>query len=183
MFEHHWSPDTIVGTLAICQMEKQTNKNAYFYKRWKSRKINLDLLRWSRIRLQCRRPWFHPWVGKIPWRREWQPTPVFLPGNSMDRGSWQATANGVAQSWTRLKWIGIHTSLDLSLQRVATLPRCARLLAGNPARGREDPAEWDVSLGTRHTHCFGGSSTYKEFPEKLTISYNLAIGTDHKIRK
>ena len=23
---------------------------------------------------------FHPWVGKIPWRRAWQPTPVFLPG-------------------------------------------------------------------------------------------------------
>ena len=23
-----------------------------------------------------------PWVGKIPWRREWQPTPVFLPGES-----------------------------------------------------------------------------------------------------
>ena len=23
---------------------------------------------------------FNPWVGKIPWRREWQPTPVFLPG-------------------------------------------------------------------------------------------------------
>jgi len=25
---------------------------------------------------------FHPWVGKIPWRREWLPTPVFLPGES-----------------------------------------------------------------------------------------------------
>ena len=23
---------------------------------------------------------FNPWVGKIPWRRAWQPTPVFLPG-------------------------------------------------------------------------------------------------------
>ena len=23
---------------------------------------------------------FDPWVGKIPWRREWLPTPVFLPG-------------------------------------------------------------------------------------------------------
>ena len=23
---------------------------------------------------------FHPWVGKLPWRRKWQPTPVFLPG-------------------------------------------------------------------------------------------------------
>ena len=29
--------------------------------------------------LQFRRPGFNPWVGKIPWRREWQPTPVFLP--------------------------------------------------------------------------------------------------------
>ena len=25
---------------------------------------------------------FHPWVEKIPWRRKWQPTPVFLPGES-----------------------------------------------------------------------------------------------------
>ena len=28
------------------------------------------------------RPGFDPWVGKIPWRRKWQPTPVFLPGKS-----------------------------------------------------------------------------------------------------
>ena len=28
---------------------------------------------------QCRSHGFDPWVGKIPWRREWQPTPVFLP--------------------------------------------------------------------------------------------------------
>ena len=27
-----------------------------------------------------RRPGFDPWVGKIPWTKEWQPTPVFLPG-------------------------------------------------------------------------------------------------------
>ena len=33
-----------------------------------------------RIHLQCRRPRFTPWVGKIPWKRKWQPTPVFLPG-------------------------------------------------------------------------------------------------------
>ena len=29
---------------------------------------------------QCRRCGFNPWVGKIPWKRKWQPTPVFLPG-------------------------------------------------------------------------------------------------------
>ena len=31
---------------------------------------------------QCRRCGFSPWVGKIPWRRAWQLTPVFLPGES-----------------------------------------------------------------------------------------------------
>ena len=29
---------------------------------------------------QCRQPGFDPWIGKIPWKREWQPIPVFLPG-------------------------------------------------------------------------------------------------------
>ena len=27
---------------------------------------------------QCRRPGFDPWVRKMPWRRKWQPTPVFF---------------------------------------------------------------------------------------------------------
>ena len=31
---------------------------------------------------QCRRHGFNPWVGKIHWRRKWQPTPVLLPGES-----------------------------------------------------------------------------------------------------
>ena len=45
----------------------------------------LGLLQWLsrwRICLWCRRPRrleFDPWVGKIPWRKKWQPTPVFLP--------------------------------------------------------------------------------------------------------
>ena len=39
-------------------------------------------LRVSSVCLQCGRPGFDPWVGKIPWRRKWQPTPVFLPGES-----------------------------------------------------------------------------------------------------
>ena len=39
---------------------------------------------------KCRRhKWrgFHPWVGKIPWRRAWQPTPVFLPKESHEQRS------------------------------------------------------------------------------------------------
>ena len=44
-------------------------------------------LRWERIYLQCRRPRFNPSVRKIPWRREWQPTPVFMPGELHGEGS------------------------------------------------------------------------------------------------
>uniref|UniRef100_A0AC11DZ86 Serine/threonine kinase 39 n=1 Tax=Ovis aries TaxID=9940 RepID=A0AC11DZ86_SHEEP len=44
-------------------------------------------LRWYSVCLQCRRPGFNPWVGKISWRRKWQPTPVFLSGKSHGRRS------------------------------------------------------------------------------------------------
>ena len=37
--------------------------------------------------LQCRRPGFDPWVRKIPWKREWLPTPLFLPGEFHGQGS------------------------------------------------------------------------------------------------
>ena len=44
-----------------------------------------------------------PGSERFPWRREWPPTPVFLPGESMDRGAWRATVHGVAKSQTPLK--------------------------------------------------------------------------------
>ena len=50
----------------------------------------------------CRRHGFDPWVGKIPWRRKWQPTPVFLPGESHRRKSLVGYSPWVAKSWTRL---------------------------------------------------------------------------------
>ena len=50
----------------------------------------------KRICLQCRRPGFDPLVRKIPWRREWHPTPVFLPGKSYGQRSLWATVHGVA---------------------------------------------------------------------------------------
>ena len=42
-------------------------------------------------------------VEKIPWRRAWQPAPVFLVENRMDRGAWRATVRRVAKSQTRLQ--------------------------------------------------------------------------------
>ena len=45
-------------------------------------------------------PGFDPWAGKIPWRRAWQPTPVFLPGESMDRGAWRVIVNRSQRVYT-----------------------------------------------------------------------------------
>ena len=42
--------------------------------------LNLTLAQMVRSCLQCRRCGFDSWVGKIPWRREWQPSAIFLSG-------------------------------------------------------------------------------------------------------
>ena len=54
---------------------------------------------------QCRRPKRHrfdTWVGRIPWRRKWQPAQYSCLETPMDRGAWWDTVHGVAKSRTRL---------------------------------------------------------------------------------
>ena len=41
---------------------------------------------------------FNPWVGKIPWRRAWQPTPVFLPGES----PWTEESGRLQSMWSQV---------------------------------------------------------------------------------
>ena len=44
-----------------------------------------------------------PWVGKIPWRRKWQPTPVFLPKEFHGQRSLAGSVvHEVAKSWTQV---------------------------------------------------------------------------------
>ena len=64
---HSWRPQT--GTTAVEENLKTLQPNPNLY----SCRIGGDL--------QCGRPGFNPWVGKIPWRRERLPTPVFWPGD------------------------------------------------------------------------------------------------------
>ena len=69
-------------------------------------------------RLQSMRSWRigHNWATSLSlftfmhWRRKWQPTPVFLPGESQGWGSLVAAVYGVAQSQTRLKWLSSSSS-------------------------------------------------------------------------
>ena len=50
-------------------------------------------------------------IGKIPWRRKGQPTPVFFLENSTDRGAWRAIVPGLAKSQTRLNDQHFHNTL------------------------------------------------------------------------
>ena len=49
-----------------------------------------------------RRRGFDPWVGKVPWRWEWQPIQCPCLENPMDRGASWVTVHGVTKSQTRL---------------------------------------------------------------------------------
>ena len=58
----------------------------------------------------------------MPWRRKWQPTPVFLPGESQGRGSLVGCHLGVAQSQTRLKRLSSSSSLAPDTMHLTTSP-------------------------------------------------------------
>ena len=77
---------------------------------------------------RCNRCWFDPWVGKIPWRRAWHPTPVSLPGKfhglrslagyrpwgrkELDMTDWSDLCLDSYQNmWRNLYLIWFHSSL------------------------------------------------------------------------
>ena len=63
---------------ALCNVQVEIKQTAvHTWGGWTSQVVK----HW-RIHLPSRRRGFDPWVRKIPWRRKWQPTPVFLPGKS-----------------------------------------------------------------------------------------------------
>ena len=75
-------------------------------------------------RLQTMGSWRvrHDWATSLSlfpfmhWRRKWQPTPVFLPGESQGQRSLVGCVCGVAQSLTRLKWLSSSSSKLLTSQ-------------------------------------------------------------------
>ena len=60
----------------------------------------------------------HDWVTSLSlftfmhWRRKWQPTPAFLPGESQGWEAWWAAVYGVTQSRTRLKRLSSSSSME-----------------------------------------------------------------------
>ena len=66
---------------------------------------------------------FDPWVGKVPWRRQWKPTPTFLPGESHGQRSlvgyspWGRKESDTTERTARkslLEYIGFSSSVQFS---------------------------------------------------------------------
>ena len=58
------------------------------------------------------RPGLDPWVGKIPWRRTWEPTPVFLPGEPHGRRSLVGYSPWGRKELDTSEWL-VHTHMQL----------------------------------------------------------------------
>ena len=58
---------------------------------------------------KCKRCWLDAWDGKIPWRRKWQPTPLFMPGESHRQRSLAGYSPWVPKSQTWLRWLSTGT--------------------------------------------------------------------------
>ena len=63
----------------------------------------------------------HNWATSLSiftfmhWRRKWQPTPVFLPGESEGQRAWWASVYGVEKSWTRLTRLSSSSNCSSSI--------------------------------------------------------------------
>ena len=113
----------------------------------------------------------HNWATSLSlftvmhWRRKWQPTPVFLPGESQGRGSLVGGLYGVAQSWTRLKRLSssssaLHThthTLSLSL----SLTHSLRLVPGQNCQVISAWFWYTMCLPKTFSHIFSHNSLIK----------------------
>ena len=93
-------------------------------------------LNWERIHPQCGRPGFDPWVGKIPWRREWLPTPAF----------WPRKFHGLYSPWDCKK---SDTTEQLSLS-LSYIPKSLVLRASNTPHFR---SAWPQLVGPEESVC------------------------------
>ena len=88
---------------------------------------------------------FQPWVRKMPWRRAWQPTPVFLPKEALDRGAWWATVHRIAKSWTQLKRHTMHAHMHTHTHTIYVL-YWIKLKINNIDMSGKAPQIWKSSL-------------------------------------
>ena len=133
---HSWNTE-----LAIVTSQKRASFASFYLPKWQTGKE----FSWQRRR--CGRLGLNHWVGKIPWKRKWQPTPVFLPRKFYRYRSLMGYSQGFAKSWVWLR----HTDTSILhwrrlLKSKACLPRTS---VWESPPGREYTGNW---IGDGVTH-------------------------------
>ena len=101
-------------------------------------------------------PGFDPWVGKTPYWRKWQPTPVFLPGESHGQGSlvgyspWGRRESDTAEH-THTSLLTLHPIPGPSFDSMFSVSPVVRQSHAGPPRGtcicKETVEVWEGNLG------------------------------------
>ena len=102
--------------------------------------------------------------------RKWQPTPVFLPGESQGWGAWWAAIYGVAQSRTQLKQLSSKKTVAQTIKHLPTMQETwFQSLAG------EDPLEKEMAP---HSSTLAWKIPWTEKPGRLQSMGSQRVGHD-----
>ena len=140
---------------------------------WHSLPVWTGLLRWhsgkelSHQCWRCKRCGFSPWIGRIPWRRKWQPTPVFLFGKFYGQKSLVGYS-----SWDP-KEVQLSTQVQLSgpLAKCSNQPPSSGLFEKSPCYHNKRHVLCSLHLGNSKPCARNGNE------EQIYIHYKLQ---DHK---
>ena len=111
------SDKTMRATSTVCIISKLEICKAGNYKFFKDFYIAVIGLPWwlnsKESACQHRSPRFYPWLRKIPRRRKWQPTPVFLSGKSHEQRSLLGYSSWGCKESDRTEWLNNNNNMLL----------------------------------------------------------------------
>ena len=131
------------------------------------RSIPFLVPRWWQCR-RCKRHQFELWIGKIPWRRKWKLTPVFLPENSMDWEGWWAIVQRISE-------LDMTDRLSISRDRHDWEHAHTHTHAHTRAHTHADVHTHMHTQTHRHTH----THTHPFLKAPLTSLYSCTFLTQH----
>ena len=84
-----------------------------------------------------------PLLGRFPWRKAWQPTAVFLPGEPHGQRAWWTMVHGVIKNRIQWKWLSTHARMHAAWFRI---PRMTKQLCLKDSGGRGEIGRRQLSI-------------------------------------
>ena len=121
--------------------------------------------------VDCGRPGFSPWVEKIPWRRAWQPTPVFLPGEAHGQRSLEGYSPRDRKESVMTEKLSTALPLVLLLSRFRRVRLCATPQMAATRLPRPDFPDKNTGVGCHFLlQCMKGKSESEVVQSCPTLS-------------